>query len=191
MVSRSGSLLVLLIASQVVGCYVEHIAGIYCSIDSDCPADHPQCDRQHNTCVPNGFVPDGGVGDMPPVGCSMSSTCPMSAPVCSPIQVCTGCGAQGMSAECASFHAATPLCGPDGGCVECLTKDNCDAVHKTCDGNSHSCVACVANADCTSGLCIAGACADKKDQLYVNNAVGAGCSESGNGSFSTPFCTIQ
>lgn len=193
MVRRVGYLALLIIASQVPGCFVEHIKDIYCNSDSDCPPDHPQCDRLHNSCVPAGFVPDmdGGTGDMPPVGCSMSSTCPPSAPVCSALQICAGCGAAGTSAECATFHPTTPLCGPNGGCVECLTKDNCDSVHNTCNATTHTCAPCSANADCTSGLCTAGACADKATLLYVNNAPTAGCSETGSGAFTTPFCTIQ
>src|SRR5438270_23652 len=82
-----------------------------------------------------------------------------SAPVCSPAQVCSSCGATGMSTECNTFHIATvpptPYCGPAGGCVECLTKDNCEATHQTCNAMNH-CAACVNNSDCTSGLCNAG-----------------------------------
>ncbi|HXU69483.1 MAG TPA: choice-of-anchor Q domain-containing protein, partial [Polyangia bacterium] len=97
----------------------------------------------------------------------------------------------GMSAECNMYHPATPLCGPNGGCVECLTNDNCDAVHKTCSP-TNTCVPCVDNSDCASGLCKAGACADKTMVVYVDNATGHGCSDAaGAGTFAMPFCTLQ
>ena len=69
-------------------------------------------------------------------------------------------------------------------------KDNCDALHMTC-GPKNACVACVNNADCTSGLCNSGVCADKATLLYVNNASGGGCTDGGPGTFTMPFCTVQ
>jgi hypothetical protein len=77
--------------------------------------------------------------------------------------------------------------------VECLTKDDCDSAHKTCKLATNSCAPCVANADCTSGLCdtATGACADKSTLLYVNNSLTGGCSDSGMGAFTRPFCSVQ
>lgn len=176
-----------------VSCFVEKIPGRYCKVRTDCTEPgYPKCDTITNSCVSESFDIDMGTGgdDMTMIGCTTSSTCPAGAPVCSPVQVCSSCGATGMSTECNTFHPTTPFCGPDGGCVECLTKDNCDSVHKTCSP-MNMCVPCVTNGDCTSGLCNAGVCADKATLLYVNNAVTAGCSDTGPGSLAMPFCTIQ
>jgi hypothetical protein len=193
MLRRATVLLGFIVLLPSVSCFVEKIPGRYCNVKTDCtdPA-YPKCDPSRNTCVPDTFDVDMGTGgdDMTMIGCTTSSTCPAGAPVCSPVQLCSSCGATGMSTECNTFHPTTPLCGPNGGCVECLTKDNCDAVHQTCSA-MNTCVACVTNSDCTSGLCNAGVCADKSTLLYVNNATGAGCSDTGPGSFAMPFCTVQ
>jgi hypothetical protein len=183
---------------SLAACFIENIKGRSCTSDADCSdPSYSKCDTRFKTCVPQSFDLDMGTGgnDLTTIGCTMSSTCPASAPVCSPAQICSSCGATGMSTECNTFHTATvpptPLCGPNGGCVECLTKDHCDAVHKTCDLTSNACVPCVNNADCSSGLCNAGVCADKTTLLYVNNALGAGCSDTGSGTFAMPFCHVQ
>jgi hypothetical protein len=143
--------------------------------------------------------------ERPPM-CSDSSTCPGSTPVCAQ-QVCGGCQLDadgGSSPACATHHPATPLCGPGGACVECLSKDDCDSKHQTCS-TSHACGPCAANADCTSGLCCTtgtlpngtgctpGMCSNETSLLYVNNAPGANCNDTGGtpGSFNTPFCTLQ
>ena len=189
--------LALLALLPVGACFVENIAGRYCTADTDCTeSGYSKCDTRVKTCVPSTFDFDMGTGnpDLMMIGCTMSSTCPASAPVCSPAQVCSSCGATGMSTECNTFHVdtmpPTPYCGPAGGCVECLTKDNCEASHQTCNAMNH-CAACVNNADCTSGLCNAGVCADRANLLYVNNAVGAGCSDNNLGTLAMPFCTVQ
>jgi len=177
-------------------CFVENVSGRYCTSDTQCTeAVFTKCDTVHKTCVPSTFDFDLGTGGMPDlavVGCASSATCPVEMPVCSAAQVCSPCGTPGASNDCSANHATTPLCGPNGGCVECLTKDNCDMIHKTCSGApSYACVACVDNSDCTSGLCTAGACAEETTLLYVNNATGGGCSDTGAGSISMPFCTVQ
>jgi hypothetical protein len=193
MLRRASVLLGFATLLTMVACFVEKIPGRYCNSVTDCTeSGYPKCDTGAHTCVPDSVDTDLGTGgnDMTMIGCSTSSTCPASEPVCSPLQVCSSCGATGMSTECNTYHPTTPLCGPNGGCVECLTKDNCDAVHKTCSP-TNMCVPCVNNADCTSGLCNAGVCADKGSLLYVNNAPSAGCSDSGSGAFAMPFCTVQ
>jgi len=160
-----------------------------------CP-DGFQC-AADNRCYRVGHAPPAGAdmatgGDMnEPPSCADSSACPVSAPVCAE-QACSACGTVGMSTECATHHAATPLCGPSGACVECFTKDQCDAKHQTCDLTTYSCAPCTAHDQCTSGYCniATGICADKSTQLYVNNAPTAGCTDGGAGSFAVPFCTI-
>lgn len=153
-----------------------------------------------------GYHADGGAGggggsggnmsstdmSMPPdmaVQCTSSSKCAASAPVCAS-GTCSACGS-GTNSECATYHPQTPLCGPAGGCVQCLSKDDCDALHQACDTTSNACVACTANEQCTSGLCNTnGTCADKSTLLYVAGA-SAACSDSGVGAFAQPFCTLQ
>lgn len=127
------------------------------------------------------------------MSCSQSSMCPATAPICGTNQMCTACGTPGMSAECATNHSGTPLCGPNGGCVQCLTKDDCDSLQQACDMTTYMCGDCKANTDCTSGLCDTGTgkCVAESTLLYVNNSPTAGCSESGMGTFNRPYCTIQ
>jgi hypothetical protein len=137
---------------------------------------------------------DMGTGDMVVVAsCSTSSTCPAGAPVCNATQMCSSCGAEGSSNECATYHAPTPLCGPNGGCVQCFNKDQCEASQQTCNLMTYSCGPCAAHADCSSGFCnvSTGVCAAKSALYYVNNAPAAGCSDGGPGSFTMPFCSIQ
>jgi hypothetical protein len=194
MLWRSGLFIVLVALLPTAACIIEGIPGRECSSSTDCTEPgYAKCDTRWHTCVPDSFDLDMGAGDgadLAPIECTMSSTCPAGAPVCTPAELCGSCGAVGASTECNTYHPTTPLCGPNGGCVACLLNDDCDALHETC-GVSHACVACVANADCTSGLCTAGACADKSTLLYVNNAVGGGCSDGGAGTFTMPFCTVQ
>ncbi len=192
MVPRSRLWLVLLGLLPTTACFVENIAGRYCTHDTDCTeAGYSKCDTRVKTCVPASFDFDMGTSDdMTMLGCQTSATCPPSAPTCSPAQVCSSCGTPGMSNDCNVYHSGTPYCGPNGGCVECLNNDNCDAIHESCSV-TNVCVDCVNNADCASGLCSAGKCADKTSLLYVNNATGAGCSDTGAGSFAMPFCHVQ
>ena len=193
MLRRASVLLGFAILLTTVACFVEKIPGRYCNTKDDCTEPgYTKCDTRANTCVSDSVDTDLGTGgdDMTVIGCTTSSTCPATEPVCSPAQVCSSCGATGMSTECNTYHSSTPFCGSSGGCVECLTKDNCDLVHKTCS-SMNACVPCVDNGDCTSGVCTAGVCADKATLLYVNNAQAAGCSDAGPGSFAMPFCTVQ
>jgi len=150
-------------------------------------------------CYREGHAPDLGTADMSGVGsdmgaiaCATSETCPIAAPVCTQ-QICASCGTEGMSTDCAMYHPTTPLCGPNGGCVQCFTKDQCESTHQTCDLTTYSCAVCKTHADCSSGYCniATGVCADKTTQYYVNNASTAGCADSGPGSYAVPFCTIQ
>ncbi len=159
------------------------------TFDKSCPTAQPF--SVNGVCfpvAPDGFTPPQ---DMSVVACSSSSMCPASLPVCDATQSCAPCSPTGASNVCAMFQPTTPLCGPSGNCVECLTKDNCDAKLQTCKMNA--CAPCSANTDCTSGLCNVGTgvCVDKTTLLYVNNMTGSNCSDTGPGSFSNPFCTVQ
>jgi hypothetical protein len=195
MLRRGRVYLALACLVPLAACFVENIAGRYCTSKDDCTEPgYEKCDTRVHTCVPEAFDLGTGNGDLT-MSCTVSDTCPVAAPVCSPAQVCSSCGATGMSTECNTFHGApamppTPFCGPSGGCVECLTKDHCDAAHKTCNSMS-SCVPCANNGECTSGLCTAGVCADRATLIYVNNVTGSGCSDTGPGLFAMPFCTVQ
>jgi len=149
-------------------------------------------------CYRTGHLPDlvdmGSQSDMVVVqSCATSADCPAGAPICGAQQACTSCGAVGSSSDCATNHPTTPLCGPDGACVECVDNEKCDASHETCNLSTHSCGPCHQNSDCASGICTVatGACADKANQFYVNNAPTAGCSDGHPGSFTLPFCTVQ
>lgn len=195
MLRRHRTTLASLALLALAGCFIEKIPGVACKSMSDCKdSAFPVCDTAHGTCVASVDNPDGGANDMtiPIVACTSSAMCPAVVPTCSN-NLCVGCAPVGMSTDCSTNHAATPLCGANGACVECNNKDNCDSQHLTCSMKTFTCVPCVANDDCTSGICnkTSGMCADESTLLYVNNAPTAGCSDSGAGSFAAPFCTVQ
>ena len=125
--------------------------------------------------------------DLTPM-CVDSTTCSADAPVCVS-GICAGCiaGVDGGSAsECATYHAATPLCGPAGACVECLTKDDCASAHQTCDVSAHSCAPCKTHSDCSSGACDpSGACVDAAMIAYVDKG-DVSCDSNGH-----PHCEIN
>ena len=146
-------------------------------------------------CYRTGHLPPtdmGAASDMEAAVCASSSTCSAATPVCTE-QVCSPCATEGMSTECATYHPDRPLCGPTGGCVQCFTKDQCEAAHQTCDLTTYACAPCKAHGECSSGYCnlATGVCSDKSMQYYVSNAPTAGCTDNGPGTFAIPFCTIQ
>lgn len=196
MLRRHRTTLASLFLLAVVGCFIEHIPGRYCNTVTDCtdPA-FPICDTDHHACASSlpGASDMGGGDQAMMVPCTTSTGCPAAMPTCSPQGICVLCAAPGMSPDCATNHPTTPLCGTNGGCVECNDNANCDQKHMTCDQNTFMCVGCTANDQCTSGLCntMSGLCVDKSMLLYVNNATGAGCSDGGSGSFAAPFCSVQ
>ncbi len=188
------NVLACLFLAAFVGCFIEHTS-YYCNQSADCtdPA-FPVCDTGRHACASSSVQLDMGGGDIAnPVSCTSSAMCPASAPTCSPQGVCAACAPSGMSSDCNTYHSSTPLCGTNGSCVECNSKDNCDSKHLTCDTTTFTCVSCKVNADCTSGVCntMSGFCVDESMLLYVNNATNAGCADGGPGSFAAPFCTVQ
>ncbi|HEX4456925.1 MAG TPA: hypothetical protein VIA18_03100, partial [Polyangia bacterium] len=109
--------------------------------------------------------------------CASSSTCPSTAPVCEASGVCGACESNvdgGVSTECSTYHSSgtppTPLCGPAGACVQCISKDDCATLNQTCNVTTNACGPCATNSDCTSGVCgTAGECAATTDVYYVDN----------------------
>src|SRR6266542_3004029 len=179
----------------VAACYVAHNS-YYCNTHDDCTKhpDFPWCDTTTHACsqrfLGNGDMGDVDGGDMtPPKKCQMASDCNAARPVCGGDGLCTVCGVQGMSTVCSTSYPDTPLCGAEGGCVQCNSKDDCESDSKTCDSMTNSCVPCKDNAECTSGLCSAGVCAPQKDLIYVKFS--DGCSDAGTGLLSMPFCSLQ
>ncbi len=128
--------------------------------------------------------------DLTPM-CVDSTTCSADAPVCVS-GICAGCTAGvdgGSASECATYHVATPLCGPSGACVECLTKDDCASAHQTCDVSAHSCAPCKMHSDCSSGACDpSGACVDAAMIAYVDQNRCAG--QIPDGSLARPLCQV-
>lgn len=108
--------------------------------------------------------------------CVDSSTCSASAPVCmnGKCGICTPSSDMGVSAECTAYHAPANLCGPMGGCVQCLSKDDCAQFNQTCilatGPTMNTCGPCSVNADCTTGVCKSGGgCASPSEVYYVDN----------------------
>src|SRR5262245_37425905 len=165
------------------GCITEE--PVHCDVDQQCLAYGAFCDQQTMTCrvpldasvdnldmaaeagAPDAAVDgasDGAAVDMtePPdltTLCVSSQNCSDPKPVCDPgTKLCRACGVTGdggLSSECPQDE---PHCAGNGACVECLTKDDCVIVGKTCV--AMDCVACSNNEDCTSGLCESGTCTD-------------------------------
>jgi hypothetical protein len=129
--------------------------------------------------------------DMAQQACSDSSKCSGDAPVCSG-SACMPCAPPGASTECATYHAPLKVCGPLGGCVECMTKDDCRDTNRTCDTATNTCKPCSANADCSTGACKpGGVCASPGEVAYVNKDL-SGCSDLVHMSSPTaPYCQIQ
>jgi hypothetical protein len=144
----------LVLALLAAGCVTKNDAR-YCDAVTTCtdPA-FPNCDEVKHECEAGG-LPDGG-SDMAVTSCTDSSTCPASAPVCT-AGTCGSCN--GDSSTCMSFHAATPLCGPTGGCVECVANMDCFSKASTpfC-GPANTCVECLTSTDCSPHVCASNAC---------------------------------
>lgn len=184
----------LCVALLLSGCVLKNDAR-YCDANRLCsdPA-FPNCDEVRHECQP-GAVLDGGTDDagmdLAVVSCTDSSSCPAGAPVCA-MSVCGPC-TSGDNSSCASFHASTPLCGPLGACVECVSNMDCfsktatpycgpanscvecltaaNCAPKVCDSTSNMCRACKAHAECPSGVCDTGTgnCVDPTQIYLVDN----------------------
>ena len=107
---------------------------------------------------------------------------------------------------------------PNNTCVECWPKNvqgstamegkcTADPLKPACDIDSTGhgtglCRGCVADSECDSGICRkagdyptnstlqTGQCVDPGQVVYVNNNTGSGCSDTGTGTQTTPFCTL-
>jgi len=69
--------------------------------------------------------------------------------------------------------AGKPLCAPSGACVACLDDSACTTADApVCDGSAHECRGCVADNECTSGVCLEsnGTCPDSANVAYVRDS---------------------
>jgi hypothetical protein len=133
--------------------------------------------------------------------CVDSSTCPSPSPVCmnGKCGPCVPANDMGASNECAMYHAPANLCGPSGGCVQCLSKDDCQSFNQTCNLASNTCGPCSKHSDCTTGVCKSGgACASPGEVYYVDNrgaATVTACKTANptadGKSWATAFCDIS
>lgn len=114
-----------------------------------------------------------------------------AAPICDATSLaCRSCQAGTDDVACRNRNAATPICGPAGRCVGCMSNSDCTDLRTPVCGTNKACVACQRSTDCVSGICSAdGSCAPASDVLYVNNK--ATCSAMPRGSKDDPFCAIQ
>ena len=115
---------------------------VECTVNTDCPADHPRCLVAEGQCVQ----------------CLNNSDCGTASPICDPgqFQCRPGCTS---SATCSGD---VPLCDTtSSSCVQCLANTDCSAQPgKLCDSGGQ-CVVCLSNTDCPAAtpICHAGACA--------------------------------
>lgn len=172
---------------------------LYCDESTPCsdPA-RPYCDLAGEfpasggvgrTCIPDpagGNLPDAGpdaaADAMVPVGCEGTDDCSASQPVCR-AGTCEPCAGSADDAVCAERDPGAPLCGPEGGCVECLASDQCNAAPRpVCDPETYACRGCEAHDECASGVCErdTGRCAAAASLVYVDFASGSdgtGCGD--------------
>jgi hypothetical protein len=167
---------------------------VECGGDSDCSADAPVCgaDNTCGACTVNadcagypGTPVCGPAGtcvecrtdaqcDTPGLSqcvanvceeCDGASTCSIDEPVCRPAtHTCDGCAAD---ADCALYPGA-PVCGDDGGCVECESSSDCGGTTPVCEATE--CRACTSGSECASGECHldTGACYAPTELIYLS-----------------------
>lgn len=91
---------------------------------------------------------------------------------------------------CKNRNASTPVCGPAGRCVGCMSNSDCTDLRSPVCSSNKSCGPCQRTGDCLSGICSAdGSCAPTGSVLYVSNK--SSCSATPRGSKDDPFCTIK
>ncbi len=120
---------------------------------------------------------DGFMGDLGPDlahACTGNASCTVAtAPICDDVtKLCRACT---NATDCMSL-TGKPVCAAAGACVECASDVDCAPQNKHCDLPTNTCVACNANADCTSGACLADqSCATVGDVVIVDNQNGSTC----------------
>lgn len=124
------------------------------------------------------------------VDCTVSS-----APICDAQSLsCRACNPMQSSDEvaCRNGHPGTPRCGPSGSCVACVANADCtDKILKPACKN-FTCVPCQQASDCQSFICNADStCAQVADVAFVNNKNGSCQGSSHLGTADDPFCSIQ
>jgi hypothetical protein len=127
--------------------------------------------------------PDDGLDGIC-VDCLVSDDCPTDTPFCDVASnrcLSPTCeqGADG-DALCMSATPDTPVCGPNGRCVECVESSHCsNELAPVCDTETGECRQCEAHAECVSGVCDieGGTCRAEADLVYVddNGTDGASC----------------
>ena len=88
--------------------------------------------------------------------CLNYSHCTREAPKCNlSSNVCGACDLGEKGDElCAVFDPLQPICGPDGGCVECIDSQQCPtAAAPVCDMETYACRGCQSGDECESGEC--------------------------------------
>lgn len=176
------TLALLYACSTLVACSEPSPVPEGCTRDSDCT---------DQVCKDE---PDDGL-DGVCVDCLVSDDCPSDTPFCDVASnscLLPSCeqGADG-DALCMSATPDTPICGPNGGCVECVESSHCsDESEPLCDTETGECRGCEAHTECASGVCDidAGACRAEADLVYVddNGTDGASC-----GTPSSPCATFM
>ncbi len=129
-----------------------------CRADSDCSAPTPACATDGAgagrcvQCTMPAHCPARFTCDAPRrlcVGCLTNADCGGTTPVCElSTHVCRPCD----PANATDCVGDTPVCGPQGSCVECAPglMARCVAPTPHCSARTFRCVACATNADCES-----------------------------------------
>ena len=171
----------------VTACLTRTVGGlnVYCDDENPC-TDPFYSSCQGHLCAAGG---DGGM----PSRCGSSMPClNPAAPICDDSGYCRKCSGAADNTRCGvATSGLRPLCDVDTQlCVACLKNSDCaDRKSPVCDKGL--CRPCTAPADCPSGVCAAGSCADEVDVAFVDNSAN-GCPSGAmsTGSRAAPFCEI-
>lgn len=139
----------------------------------------PLCDETEGRCV----------------ACLGHGSCPEKAPACVQGE-CVACTSPGADADvCSGRNGQKPVCGDEGGCVECVANGDCKASNKPiCEASS--CRPCRTDPECPvePGVCMShedGRCASPAESVYVENVAAKCMNAAQAGTLATPYCGLQ
>ena len=142
-----------LAAVVVAGVECKRANGAYCDDARPCPSGFA-CDvaaRECHSSLLSGSDLAGISLDM--AGCNCSNP----TPICVAMQCVSCLSTSDPDGACAASSPTTPYCVTSGGnagdCIGCRDANDCSAATAICDGNTHMCRGCIADAECPSLVC--------------------------------------
>lgn len=118
--------------------------------------------------------------------CAASTDCASpDAPICFAGLCVAKCTAD---TDC-DGRSGTPYCAADGQCVACMQDSQCSTDKPVCDSGDHACRGCVADVECTGGICLEapGTCTDASNVVFLR----ADGSDAGTCTHDAPCATFN